>query len=158
MPAHPRDGPGDHITPENIEITSRSADAGHAGGHACGCHVRVTRTPAVQGNGAYPRLITNIKSALAWLLLISLSSLPSLAQTEKAGIFENLPAQASTNIINGTLGDIDTLNTTLDDAIAKSSASVDAYAQAINEASASFSLARRASASARASTRESPKE
>ena len=99
------------------------------------------RTPAVRGNGAYPRLITNIKSALAVVLLISLSSLPSLAQTEKAGIFENLPAQASTNVINGTLGDIDTLNGVFDDAIAKSTASVDSYARSINEASANFSLA-----------------
>ena len=97
--------------------------------------------PAALGKGASRRLVNNIKSALAGVLLISLSSLPSLAQTEKAGIFENLPAQTSTNVINGTLGDIDALNGTLDDAIAKSSASVDAYAQAINEASASFSLA-----------------
>ena len=96
------------------------------------------------GNGDNCHLVKNIKLALAALLLTIFSVTASLAQSDRSGIFENLPAlQTSTNAnqITGTLGDIDALNHKLDDAIAKSSAAIDAYGTAINEAAGNFSAA-----------------
>ena len=101
-----------------------------------------SHAPAALGNGAHLRLVNNIKSVLAGLLLLISSIVPSLAQTEQPGIFENLPVlQVNTNAnqITGTLGDIDALNGKLDDAIAKSAASIDSYGAAINDAAANFS-------------------
>jgi hypothetical protein len=91
-----------------------------------------------QGRGASRHPIIKIKSVLTGLLLISIGSIPGSAQTQSTGVFENLPVQASMNATNGTLGDIDALNSKLDDAIARSSASVDDYAKAINDSSDNF--------------------
>ena len=73
--------------------------------------------------------------------LLTLVSVLAQAQNERLGIFENLPLPTATNVtkVSGTLADIEKLGGELDDAIAKSTAAVESYGAAINEAAVNFS-------------------